>query len=161
MTIRLLVVLILILTLSGNGQSIRSNDDNRETVEQTLAAVLDWEILWNDSPAGFRRPNDGQMTLAISASTDFVSYCSHEAGVCTEYRRSKYRNWEGARSVRCDGIGNDQDALLAFTETAGRPINSHSQRMPLAKGGLVGLPRMVKIPELIANRPCLFMAARC
>jgi hypothetical protein len=140
MTIKLLVVLI--LALCSNGQSIRSNDGSPGAVQETLAAVLDWEILWNDSPAGFRRPNDGQMTLAISATPDFVSYCSHQAGVCTEYRRSKHRNWEGTRSTGCNGIGSDEDALLAFAETARPPISSHGQRMPLGGGGLVGLPAL-------------------
>jgi hypothetical protein len=101
------VILTAVLHAQTAGTSIRS-------AEQTLAAVLQWEIPWNDSPKGFRLPGDGSVTLAIDAGSDSVSYCSHQAGVCVTYRTGDDRNWEGSGQAACDDNRSDLDALLTF-----------------------------------------------
>jgi len=110
------------------------DDPSLRATERTLEAVLQWEILWNDSPKGFRLP-DGSITLAMNVAPGFVSYCSHQAGVCVTYRTGDYRNWEGVSSARCDDNRSDQDALLAFIgkETVKHPL-------VLGRGGLSGSP---------------------
>lgn len=91
-----------------------ADDPTMKTTEQTLAAVIRWEVLWNDSPKGFRVPSGGSLALAIYALPDSVSYCSRQAGVCATYRVTNFRNWEGITSASPDPNSTDLDALLAF-----------------------------------------------
>ena len=130
-----------ILTAVLQGQTARADDSRLQAIERTLAAVLQWEVLWNDSPKGFRLPNDGSITLAIQAASDSVSYCSHQAGVCVTYRTGDYRNWEGASSARCDDNRSDQDALLAFIgKEPVKPGGGRKTPLVLGRGGFSGSP---------------------
>jgi len=113
-----------------HGQPTRTDDRFIRSVEQTLATVLQWEILWNDSLKGFRLPGDGSIVLAIHAVSDSVSYCSHQAGVCVTYRTGDNRNWEGREQARCDDNRSDLEALITFI---GKESNTRAQTASQAK----------------------------
>lgn len=135
------LILGAILTAVLHGQTAGADDPSIRATERTLVAVLQWEILWNDSPKGFRLPNDGSITLAMHAAPGSVSYCSHQAGVCVTYRTSDYRNWEGSSSARCDDNRSDQDALLAFIgKEPVTPGGGQKTPLVLGRGGLSGSP---------------------
>lgn len=110
-----------------------------QTNEQTLAAVLRWEILWNDSPRGFRAPTEGPLTLAVYSTPDTVSYCSHQAGVCVKYRADGYRNWQESFSSKCDDNGSDEEALTAFISKDSATVGNLQPRTVLGRG-LSGIP---------------------
>jgi hypothetical protein len=93
MTLRALWCVIYLAGLQG--QAARADDPAIKRTEQTLGAVIKWEIVWNDSPKGFKIPMDGSLALAVSAEPDSVSYCSHQAGVCVTYRVDRYRKLGG------------------------------------------------------------------
>ena len=135
-------VLLCVVFIAGlQGQAARADDPAIKTTEQTLAAVLRWEVLWNDSPKGFRMPSDGSLTLAINALPDSVSYCSHQAGVCVTYRIDGYRNWEGVKTGNPQPDGSDIDALLAFLgKQARKPPRPPGAPVVLGQGGFSGSP---------------------
>jgi hypothetical protein len=135
------LVFSMTVVIGLQGQTARADAASVQMTERTLAAVLQWEVFWNDSPSGFRIPADGSITLAIYAASDFVSYCSHQAGVCVTYRTGDYRNWEGSNSAKCEGSGSDEDALLAFVgKGARKPAGGREAPMVLGRGGLSGSP---------------------
>jgi len=102
--------------------------------------VLRWEILWNDSPRGFRAPTEGSLTLAVYSTPDSVSYCSHQAGVCVKYRADGYRNWQESFSSKCDDNGSDEEALTAFIgKDSPEPVGNLQPRTVLGRG-LSGIP---------------------
>lgn len=108
------IILTAVLQAQTAGPPDDPNTRYIRSVERTLTAVLKWEILWNDSPKGFRLPGDGSIALAIHAASGSVSYCSHQAGVCVTYRTEDDRNWEGTGQAPCDDNRSDVDAVLAF-----------------------------------------------
>ena len=136
------VLLPAILATGLQGQTLPRTIPAVQANEQTLAAVLRWEILWNDSPKGFRVPADGTITLAIYAVPDSVSYCSHQAGVCVKYRADGYRNWQESASSKCDDTRSDEDALLTFLarEDSQKVVGSWQSQLILGQG-LSGIPR--------------------
>lgn len=138
----ILRVLLCVMCVAGlQGQAARTDDPAVKATEQTLAAVLRWEVLWNDSPKGFRLPSDGVLTLAINALPDSVSYCSHQAGVCVTYRVDGYRNWEGTKVGTVQPNGGDIDALLAFLgKEARKPAGRRGEPVVLGQGGFSGSP---------------------
>jgi hypothetical protein len=135
------VLLPAILAAGLQGQTLPRTIPAVQANEKTLAAVLRWEILWNDSPKGFRVPSDGTIKLAIYAAPDSVSYCSHQAGVCVKYRVDGYRNWEESASSKCEDGRSDEATLLEFIgEDSGRPVGNWQSQLVLGQG-LTGIPR--------------------
>jgi hypothetical protein len=136
------VLLFAILVAGLQGQILPRTIPAVQTNEQTLAAVLRWEILWNDSPRGFRVPNDGVMTLAVYAAPDSVSYCSHQAGVCVKYRVDGYRNWEASLNSKCDDSRSDEATLMEFVgkDSEKKPVANWQSQLMLGQG-LSGIPR--------------------
>ena len=137
LTLRAILLILIAVALSG--QNTRANSPDIRLIEQTLAAVLRWEILWDDSPKGFRFPNDGTIALAVNRDADFIAYCSHQAGVCVKYRTDPSRNWEGVSSASCEDKGNDEDALLAFLGKPKRASSYRDGQVSVGQGGLSGL----------------------
>jgi hypothetical protein len=137
MTYRVLFTLIL---AAGLGQSARADDVSLRPLEEQLAGVLRWEILWNDSPKGFQSPSGGSARVALYSTSDSLSYCSHDLGVCARYVINPQRNWEGAASGRCEGSQSDEDALLAFDGVPTRlpPTGTQPRITPRGGGGFDG-----------------------
>ncbi len=140
---RELVLCCFILTAPLCGQGRPYDDPGLRRFERELEAVLRWEILWNDSPAGFVAPPGRQARFALNKRGNSLSYCSHDVGVCVRYRIDPNRNWEGETSTKCDGSESDEDAVLAFIGVGAKEPGSAagSRRMPeLGSGGLTGAP---------------------
>jgi hypothetical protein len=116
-------------------------DPFEKRIEQTLEAVMQWEILWTDSPKGFRAHDSGPVSMAIYAKAGSVSYCSHEAGVCVSYKVSGYRNWEGTRSSILEDDRSDKESLISFVggDAGEAPISGNAAHT-LGPGGLSGVP---------------------
>jgi hypothetical protein len=135
----------IVVTGALHAQTAGAGDPSVRSTEQTLAAVVQWEILWNDSPKGFRLPPNGSFVVAIHAASGSVSYCSHQAGVCVTYRTGDDRNWEGTEQALCDDNRSDLEAVLAFiqkdsvTSVRKEPTTDHT---PPATGerGFSGVP---------------------
>jgi hypothetical protein len=137
------LLLSAILAVGLRGQVGRSEDASLRRFEQQLAAVLRWEILWNDSPTGFHVSPNGSATFALHSSPNALSYCSRDVGVCARYKIGPTRNWELVASDRCDGGQSNQDALLAFDgENVERPVAKAASRPRhvFGPGGLTGSP---------------------
>lgn len=126
---------------TGLGPEVVRADDTTSlrSLEQQLAAVLRWEILWNDSPAGFQIPTGGSAKFVLHWRPDTLSYCSHEVGVCARYKIDSQRNWEGVANGKRDGTQSDQNALLAFDGDSIANMTSKSN-LTLGPGGLTGSP---------------------
>src|SRR4051812_33743458 len=82
--------------------------------ERELVAVLEWEMLWGETPGGFQLPLKPSVHLAIYLTSDSISYCSHELHVCVKYRTYAFRNWQEVSSGRCEDNGRDEDSVLVF-----------------------------------------------
>ena len=127
----------------GVPQARSDEAGDRHRSEQQLAAVVRWEVLWDDLPAGFRTPSDGRADLALGLDSNSLSYCSHKIGVCARYRTDANRNWERDASAKCDGGQSDEQALLFFVGGSlrqGNPETGSRARPTLGPGGLGGLP---------------------
>jgi len=130
----------IILTAVLHAQTGGAGDPSVRSTERTLAAVLQWEILWNDSPKGFRLPPDGSFAVAIHAASGSVSYCSQQAGVCVTYRTGYDRNWEATEQALCDDSRSDLEAVLAFiqkdsvTSVGKEPTTDHAPPAAGARG---------------------------
>jgi hypothetical protein len=111
-------------------------------LQRELFAVLRWEILWNQSPAGFHRPLSGTAKFAIALARDTLSYCSHDLGVCAMYRIGDYRNFEGINSALCSDDGKDEDTLRTFIGTVPKlsSENQHSRPSPIVAEHGLGRP---------------------
>lgn len=72
----------------------RAEDSSQFKFQQELAAVLKWEILWDDSPAGFQLPPNGKAQVSLLRDSTSLSYCSTRLGVCARYRTDLNRNWQ-------------------------------------------------------------------
>jgi len=104
----------MLLAIGLRSPLVGSDEANdRHALEQQLAAVIRWEVLWDDSPAGFH-PNDGKAGFALALSSNSLSYCSHDVGACARYRIDPNRNWGRNASTKCDGGQSDEQALLSF-----------------------------------------------
>ncbi len=134
------LILSAIIAAALRGQTAGADDPitrfTRPT-ERTLTAVLQWEILWTDSPKGFRLPADGSIALAIHAASGTVSYCSHHAGVCATYGTDGDRNWEGSGQAACDDNRTDLDALLSFV---GKEPTTRDDPPPEKAHDFTGIP---------------------
>jgi hypothetical protein len=131
-------VLLAILAVGLHGQVARADDPTLRPLEQQLTAVLQWEILWNDSPTGFRIPPKGSARFALHWTSNSLSYCSRDVGVCARYRIEPHRNWEGTASGKPDGSQSDQDALVVFD---GTNVRKPAGRLAIGgPGGLTGHP---------------------
>lgn len=126
---------VLIIGVGFRGQLARADEVSR--FDRQLTAVMRWEILWNDSPNGFRVPPDGSASVAVYLASNSLSYCSHDLKVCARYRIEANRNWQRDAASKCEGNQSDEDAVRAFT---GDSVQSKrdSQRKP-ALGGIGGL----------------------
>ena len=97
----------------GGGQTTAA-DDLTALFERRLADELRWEVLWGEMPDGSRMPIFGKVRIAISVTSDAVYYCSHDLGVCVQYRTRLQRNWSRTYSVRCALGQSDEVALKEF-----------------------------------------------
>jgi hypothetical protein len=120
------------------GREVRADDAINRAAEQQLAAVLQWEILWNDPPRSFHTTATGSASLAIQASADTVAYCSHDLDSCAKYSVLPNRNWLRLTSAKCDGRNSDLDALLAWMGQ--NSVKERTQGVVLGRGGLRGVP---------------------
>ena len=113
-------------------------------LEHELGAVLQWEILWGDSPDGFRLPsNETRMAAALYSATGMLAYCSHDMGVCAEYVTARHRNWMRDRSAKCEGTQSDEQAVLDFvgkqSEKEALGVQG-KRRITVGRGGVMGIP---------------------
>jgi hypothetical protein len=124
---------LLVATIALTGQPTFADEIQLRKAAQQLSAILEWEILWDESPEGFHRPNGGSAKLAIQLTADSLTYCSHDLGACVAYAILDYRNWLGVRSAKCDDTHSDLDALLAFIGNGPRN-RANSQSTGATKG---------------------------
>ncbi len=89
-----------------------SNDAGLRVDERQLAAVLGWELLWQDPPAGFRVPPGRAANVTLHRKGNSLAYCSRDFGVCARYRTDPNRNWQRVASSASDQ--DDPAAVLAF-----------------------------------------------
>lgn len=115
-------------------------DHRLQQLQSQLAAVLRWEVLWNDAPAGFHVPTNGEATVALRWAPDFVSYCSHDVGVCGRYRLLPNRNWlRDADEPLGPGV-DPRSAVLTFDGVKAALPAKGGKPLTLGKDGLSGVP---------------------
>jgi hypothetical protein len=132
------VVSLTILAIGLRGQVARADDNSLRPFEQQLTAVLEWEILWKDSPNGFQIPPKGSARFALHWTSSSLSYCSRDVNVCVRYRIEPHRNWQGTARSKRDGSQSDEDALQAFDGMIVRkPDGKVAIGLP---GGVTGSP---------------------
>ena len=139
---KMVLKLVLLGILFGLSGYCAEESDAGVRTSDTLAAVLQWEILWGEYPNDFRVPTGGTVEVAIYSSTNALSYCSEDLGVCVEYRIQDNRNWLGTKAAKYDHSMNDLDAVLKFAGMPA-PITGDKRPVPLTLGapnGLGGLP---------------------
>lgn len=132
---------LLVLLIPWPDVHLRAGDvDSAELAVRQLTEVIEWEILWEQTPSGFRVPANRTVKIAMYLKSDSVSYCSHLLGVCAHYRTEGFRNWEEDRNGVCQDSRSDEDCLLAFaTGSVQRPGDQQDRRMPvLGPGSLTG-----------------------
>jgi hypothetical protein len=133
-------IFTMVLAAGLGAEVVRADDTSSlRSLEQQLAAVLRWEILWNDSPAGFQIPTRGAVKFVLHWRSDSLSYCSRDVGVCARYKIEPQRNWAGVAHAKRDGKQSDQDALLAFDGDSTSDLTSQST-LAVGRGGLTGFP---------------------
>jgi len=108
--------------------------------ERDLRDRLEWEVLWNDSPDSFRFPDHGTATAAIYMTSESLSYCSRDLGVCASYSIQDFHLHDLLRSEPRNSGKDDDAALLSFvgaksgTPTARQP----SRPTRIGPGGITG-----------------------
>jgi hypothetical protein len=106
------VVLVgIIAVVSG---AMQAEDHSQYQLQQELAAVLKWEILWDDSPAGFQLPRDGKAQVSLLRDSNSLSYCSTPLGVCARYRTDLNRNWMSDAVARIKHGQADYKTVVEF-----------------------------------------------
>ncbi len=90
--------------------------DRMAEAEHELRAVVEWEMLWDSSPSGFKVSADSQkpVSCALLLNRESVSYCSRDLGVCVKYAVSGLRNWQAVNSVPCCNGSSEERALEKF-----------------------------------------------
>lgn len=142
MVLRVLLLIASLVCLSA--QTVAPPNPNRR-LERILTEVIQWEILWDQTPKTFHLPTSGSAELEVSVTfdtfykADTISYCSHALGACTTYLMGTARNWQGLKSAPCEGSGTDEEALLLFVG-AGRRTTASQPRsqtpVVIGPGGL-------------------------
>lgn len=131
----------MIVCISLLSCAVRSYCDTAQTSnERELVAVLEWEILWSQTPDGFRMPT-GPVPFAMNSSANSVSYCSHALRACEKYETYGYRPWKEVSRQKCEGKERDEDCLLSFLGAAGIRSKTAPTRLTLGPGGLSGMPQ--------------------
>jgi hypothetical protein len=108
---RSIVLVGIIAVVSG---AMRAEDHSQNRLQQELAAVLKWEILWDDSPAGFQLPRDGKAQVSLLGDSNSLSYCSTRLGVCARYRTDLNRNWMGVAKAKIKHGQADYKTVVQF-----------------------------------------------
>jgi|SRR5579883_350834 len=114
------VCLQLLLCTCAAAQNPAGSESGRKALEAQLNDVLQWEILWQTGPPGFRLPDVPLARFALSAASTYLAYCSEDLGVCAQYRtENAVRSWQRLRSTRCCGSEGALAALNAFVRGSG------------------------------------------
>lgn len=124
---------LLTLTLSGSelpGQVTQLDEIKR--IEERLKATVEWEILWDASPNGFRYKPNQQANVAIYVQAGLLSYCSADLGLCVQYATPVRRYWEFAKSMPHLSGRRDEDVLLEFAAVAPSPAKAPPPRNEVA-----------------------------
>jgi hypothetical protein len=139
---RVLSIMTMGVVIGLNSQIGRSDGSkDRHEAEQQLLAVLQWEVLWRDSPEGFRVPENGTARLAMALGSGWVSYCSRDIGVCARYKTDSNRGWERVVGERYAIGASDEAALLSFVSRGSKHEISDvvpKSGQTLGPGGLTG-----------------------
>jgi hypothetical protein len=112
MLLRIFLSVVPIMSLLG--QTANPIDPGLRRRERELAAILRWEILWNDASLGFQVPKDGTAKLAAYLKGNAFWYCSRDLGACTQYRLEAHRGWQRMKSIKHDGDQDDMSSVLRF-----------------------------------------------
>jgi type II secretory pathway pseudopilin PulG len=111
-------MLLALLALASHGNAQDRVDGNQEKIryERQLRAVIEWEILWNDTPAGFQAPEDSaEVSVALDLKRQLLSYCGSSLGVCVRYRIDANRNWQRDVSRVVNDADSNEASLEAFS----------------------------------------------
>ena len=114
MIFRIFLVMFAVTTISY--QTTNTTDAGRRQRERELATRFRWEILWNETPQGFRIPKTGTARLAAYQTDKAFWYCSRDLGVCAQY------SLEGrglGRRINSVQYGNEQDDRISMLKFAG------------------------------------------
>lgn len=117
-------------------------EDLTARYDRELLAVLQWEILWHQLPSGSHVPPSGVTKFAVQITSDNLSYCSHELGVCEKYKIGDYRNWEAVANALCNDKRSDEEVLRAFVGAPSPELaaTGASPRFRSKAGGRTGVP---------------------
>lgn len=115
-------------------------DAGPRKIEGELAAVLKWQILWRAAPAGFRVPRDEPVSMALHLRPHYLSYCSHQLGVCERFMIGTSRNWRGVANATRGGSESDEVAVLRFDgqDNLAAQKSSPPESIAMGPGGVSG-----------------------
>src|SRR5580658_10478959 len=120
-------------------------DGGVRRAERDLRDRLEWEVLWKDSPDGFRFPDHGNARVAIYVTSESLSYCSRDLGICASYSVEDFRLHDLVRSEPCNSGKDDDAALSSFigakagapgAQGPSRPTSIGPRTGSLAPGGI-------------------------
>jgi hypothetical protein len=86
-----------------------------DVLRRKIEARLNWEILWERYPEGFRLPPDGMATLSVAQSTDELNYCSADLAGCERYIFRACRLLEQFGEWAMNTDENPRQALVRLT----------------------------------------------
>src|SRR5437870_5802967 len=124
----LITLFVTVIQTDGIDRLTRDYDDQ-------LTKVLQWEILWNQTPTGFHNSSNGRVRIAAYREQRSFAYCSRDVGVCVEYRIDVNRNWQVTRSAVCDQNQTNEECLMTFT-TGLKPSAQSRPPVNVGPGGL-------------------------
>ena len=67
-------LLLILAACTLRSQFAHADDASVGRFERQLAAIMRWEILWNDAPKGFQSPTNGSASLAALMMSNSISY---------------------------------------------------------------------------------------
>src|SRR5213593_1186776 len=95
----LLITMFMTIIQAG---PLGGNDRLTKSYDEQLTKVVQWEILWNQTPPSFQNSSTGPVRIAAYREERSFAYCSRDLGVCAEYRTEVNRNWQETRNTVCD-----------------------------------------------------------
>jgi len=128
----ILPVIFAMMTLSY--QTTNTADAGLHRRERELAARLHWDILWNEAPEGLRVPKTGTARLAAYLTGKAFWYCSHDLGVCAQYRVEDRHLGDRIESIKSLDEQDDRKSVLKFAGQNPKltfPTEIRTGRLPL------------------------------